>query len=84
MEGIQTTRYFEFTRQRNDRSEIKDEWILQALNDPIEEQIQSDGRIRRWAWIAESKKYLRVILLDDGETLHNAFYDRRYKPKGTA
>lgn len=84
MQGIQTTQYFEFTRQRGDRSEIKDEWIFQAVNDPIEEEIQSDGRIRRWTRIAESEKYLRVILLEDGETLHNAFYDRRFKPKGTA
>jgi hypothetical protein len=58
MEGIQTTQYFEFTRLRGDRSEIKDEWVLQAVNHPIEEQIQSDGRIRRWAWIEESEKYL--------------------------
>jgi hypothetical protein len=39
MEGIKTTQYFEFTRERGDRSEIKDEWILQAVNHPIEEEI---------------------------------------------
>ena len=39
-----------------------------------------DGRIRRWAYIDAEAKYLRVILLDDGETVHNAFFDRDFKP----
>jgi len=42
-------------------------------------QIQSDGRIRKWAKITEINKYLRVILLEDSETVHNAFLDRSYK-----
>jgi hypothetical protein len=42
-------------------------------------QIQSDGRIRKWAKITEVNKYLRVILLEDRETVHNAFFDRSYK-----
>jgi hypothetical protein len=25
-------------------------------------------------------RYLRVILLPDGETVHNAFFDRGFKP----
>jgi len=25
-------------------------------------------------------RYLRVILLEDGETVHNAFFDRGFKP----
>ena len=25
-------------------------------------------------------RYLRVILLPDGETVHNAFFDRRFRP----
>ena len=41
--------------------------------------IQSDGRIRKWAKIVEADKYLRVILLEDGETVHNAFFDRSFK-----
>ena len=48
---------------------------------PEREQIQEDGRIRRWIRIQEMEgKYLRVILLPDGETVHNAFFDRGYKP----
>ena len=41
--------------------------------------IQKDGRIRRWAPIAEMDgRYLRVILLPDRETVHNAFFDRSF------
>ena len=38
------------------------------------------GFIRRWARIAEMEnRALRVILLEDGETVHNAFFDRNFK-----
>ena len=40
-----------------------------------------DGRIRRWIRVPEMEnRYLRVILLEDGETVHNAFFDRRFTP----
>ena len=46
---------------------------------PIEMQIQNDGRIRKWGFIPEVGKYLRVILLEDGETVHNVFFDRNFE-----
>ena len=48
---------------------------------PRKTEIQSDGRIRKWDWIKEEAKFLRVILLEDGETVHNAFFDRSFKEK---
>jgi hypothetical protein len=43
--------------------------------------IQKDGRIRRWCQVPEmDNRYLRVILLPDGETIHNAFFDRDFVP----
>jgi len=37
-------------------------------------------RNRRWARIADmDNRALRVILLEDGETIHNAFFDRDFK-----
>ena len=73
------TRYFLYTRQRPDRKYIKIEWIERVVNNPIKEEIQSDGRIKRWAMIPEvDNKYLRVVLLEDGETVHNAFFDRTF------
>jgi len=47
---------------------------------PLKEEVQADGRIRRWAQIAEAEgRYLRVVLLPDGETVHNAFFDRGFE-----
>lgn len=60
---------------------IQKDWITLVIEKPEEIQIQSDGRIRKWAMIPEIGKYLRVVLLEDGETVHNAFFDRSYKEK---
>ena len=78
---MKTTQYFQVTRVRLDREIIKDEWIQHVVRFPEKEHIQADGRIQRWARIEEiGNLYLRVILLPDGETVHNAFFDRGYKP----
>lgn len=78
---MKTTQYFQTVRVRKDRAIIKDDWIQRVIDGPEREFIQSDGRIRRWARIEEMEgKYLRVILLSDGVTIHNAFFDRGYKP----
>ncbi|MBI2816863.1 MAG: hypothetical protein HYX72_07975 [Acidobacteria bacterium] len=75
------TLYFESMRLRPDRAMIRLEWIEQVVKNPARELIQQDGRIRRWAPIAEMQgRYLRVILLPDGEMVHNAFFDRSFKP----
>ena len=49
------------------------------MQNPKNIKIQSDGRIRKWSYVEEAGKYLRVILLEDGETIHNAFFDRSFK-----
>ena len=75
------TAYFHSTRQRPDRAGIALEWIRCVIDHPVREQVQQDGRIRRWASITEANgKYLRVVLLADGETVHNAFFDSSFKP----
>jgi len=66
-------------KNRPDRAIIKEEWILGTINNPLKREIQSGGRIRTWNYIEEAGKYLRVILLEDGETIHNAFFDRSFK-----
>jgi hypothetical protein len=77
---MKITQYFRYSRQRPDRAMILDEWIERVIQYPLREEIQSDGRIRRWARIAElNNRVLRVILLEDGETVHNAFFDRNFK-----
>ncbi|MBF0376724.1 MAG: hypothetical protein HQK72_04510 [Desulfamplus sp.] len=61
------------------RPYIKKEWLEYVINNPIHSEIQPNGRIRRWAYIDELGKYLRVITETDGETVHNAFPDRGFK-----
>ena len=73
------TEYFLHTLQRPDRARIKLEWIQETIENPICTEIQSDGRIRKWGKVEEQSKFLRVILLEDGETVHNAFFDRNFK-----
>ena len=75
-----TTDYF-----RNDvmvkRPYIKVEWIALAITTPVKRETQAlDGRIRHWVWIEELSRYLRVVTLEDGVTVHNAFPDRRFAP----
>lgn len=78
---MKTSRYFEATRIRPDRAIILDDWIEEAIRAPIREAIQADGRIRRWTRVDDlGGKYLRVVLLEDGETVHNAFFDRGFEP----
>jgi hypothetical protein len=52
-------------------------WI--PYKKPAKTEVQTDGRIRKWKFIEEVGRYLRVILLDDGETVHNVFFDRNFK-----
>ena len=77
---METTDYF-----RNDvmvkRPYIKAEWLEWALSTPLRREVQAeDGRIRHWVWIPELDRHLRVVTLEDGITVHNAFPDRRFKP----
>jgi hypothetical protein len=80
-EPFPTTEYFRAVRARPDRAIIRDGWIWQAIEHPVRVAVQVDGRVRRWAAISEAGgRVLRVILLPDGVTVHNAFFDRSYKP----
>lgn len=78
---VKVTAYFEAIRTRADRAVIQDEWIDRAIRLPIREYVQADGRIRRWTQVREMEgRYLRVVLLPDGATVHNAFFDRGFRP----
>jgi hypothetical protein len=73
------TQYFLYMRQRPDRARIRMEWIEETIKNPEFTEVQSDGRIRKWKKIEREDRFLRVILLADGETIHNAFFDRSFK-----
>jgi hypothetical protein len=73
------TQYFLSISERPDRVIIMEEWVLRVVEHPAREIIQEDGRIRRWVSIDEmGGRFLRVVLLQDGETVHNAFFDRGF------
>ena len=77
---MKVTGYFKHVHARFDRKWILDEWIDQTIKDPEARHVQRDGRIRLWKRIpAAEGRWLRVVLLEDGETIHNAFFDRRFK-----
>jgi hypothetical protein len=77
---MKCTQYFLHTRNRPDRRNIKNKWIVDAIENPDHSEIQSDMRLKVWKKIAEADgKYLRVVLLEDHATIHNAFFDRRFK-----
>ena len=77
---MKATQYFQFRRSLPDREAIQDEWIREVMRNPSRRITQDDGRIRLWGKVPEAEnRYLRVVLLEDGETVHNAFFDRKCK-----
>lgn len=68
-----------FEENLKDRPEIKREWCERVVQNPVVTEVQADGRIRSWGFIEEfGGRALRVITLEDGETLFNAFFDRGF------
>ena len=65
------------------RPYIDREWCQQVLASPIRREVQTDGRIRFWGRIQQASqtrpRFLRVVTLEDGETVHNAFFDRNFR-----
>lgn len=78
---MKTTRYCEEQVLRK-RPYIQRDWCERVLTEPLERIIQIDGRIRCWIAVRlpgeTQDRYLRVVLLPDGETVHNAFLDRDF------
>ena len=79
---IRSTRYFDeqVLRKRPylDRAQVAD-----VVSAPIRRILQPDGRIRFWGEVIDGRdgktRYLRVVTLSDGETVHNAFFDRDFE-----
>ena len=82
---MKTTRYFEEQVLRK-RPYIRRDWCRDVLAAPVRRDVQADGRIRFWGKIVRAgesqPRYLRVVTLDDGETVHNAFLDRGFREDG--
>ena len=76
-----TTRYFieQVLRKRPYLTEAMCRSVLAA---PIHEVQQGDGRFRVWGEVVDPRdgttRFLRVVVLEDRLTLHNAFFDRDF------
>ena len=79
---MKTTRYFEEQVLRK-RPYLQREWCREVLATPLRREVQSNGRIRFWGRIeltGEARpRFVRVVTLEDGETVHNAFFDRNFR-----
>lgn len=79
---MKTTRYFEEQVMRK-RPYIERRWCIAAVENPLRREAQTDGRIRHWLLVGDAPdgkpRYLRVVTLDDNETIHNAFFDRNFE-----
>jgi hypothetical protein len=73
---MKTTRYFEEQVLRK-RPYIDRAWCASILAAPLDRAVQADGRVRVPGEV--HGRVLRVIILEDGETVHNAFFDRNYR-----
>jgi len=75
-----TTRYFREQVLRK-RPYLKLDWCQAVIDAPDRSEIEPNGRVRYWGFIPELGKWLRVVTLEDGKTVHNAFPDRDYDPQ---
>ena len=77
-----TARYFREQVLRK-RPYIERQWCLDVFASPVCREVQSDGRVRFWGKVTSGvdgrPRILRVITLEDGETIHNAFFDRGFR-----
>jgi len=79
MPGYKFTEYFEKEVLRK-RPYIKREWCIGTIEQPLRVEPQEHNRFRFWGAVPElDGRIIRVITLNDKETIHNAFPDRRFK-----
>ena len=79
---MSVTRYFEEQVLRK-RPYLTIEMCRAVVAQPLRRIVQEDGRIRHWGRVTlpdgGEARILRVVTLEDGATLHNAFLDRGFR-----
>jgi hypothetical protein len=80
MDKYKFTNYFE-QEVLQKRPYLKKKWCIRVIENPLKMEPQEQNRFRFWGMIEEmDNRCLRVITLEDKTTIHNAFFDRRFKP----
>jgi hypothetical protein len=78
--SLKTTWYFQ-DQVLPKRPYLTESLLRRAIETAEVRHVQSDGRVRLWARLDEVQgRWLRVVLLSDRETVHNAFLDRDGPP----
>lgn len=62
------------------RPYLTEAMCVAVIENAFRSEVQPDGRIRWYGYSEALGKWLRVITLADGETIHNAFPDRGFVP----
>ena len=79
---MKTTRYF-VEQVLEKRPYLTPELCEAVASRPLRRERQADGRLRLWGEVTlpgePATRILRVVLLEDGETLHNAFLDWSFR-----
>ncbi len=79
---MKTTAYFEEQVLRK-RPYIERPMCQAVIAAPLRREVQDNGRIRHWKEVIDARdgkaRILRVVTLEDGETIHNAFFDRDFR-----
>jgi len=79
---MKTTRYFDEQVMRK-RPYLDLAQCAEVVAKPLRRIVQDDGRVRFWGRVIDTRdktsRILRVVTLDDGETIHNAFFDRDFR-----
>lgn len=79
---MKTTPYFEEQVLRK-RPYIERSMCLAVIAAPLRREVQENARIRHWGEVVDSRdgkaRISRVVTLEDGETIHNAFFDRDFR-----
>jgi hypothetical protein len=79
-----STEYFQSV-VRIRRPYLTETMIEAVIANPHSKICQTDSRWRYFAKVADlNDRWLRVVLLEDDRTLHNAFLDRDGPPKTSA
>ena len=73
------TRYFALDVMPR-RPELDPAEIRRVIARPERRVVQDDGRIRLYGFSTSLERYLRAVVLSDGETVHNAFPDEGFAP----
>ena len=79
---MKTTTYFETAVAKNHPESVTyRSYVAKVLTECHSIFTEPTGNTRRFILIPERNLYLRVVVLPDGETVNNAFFDSDYTRK---